>query len=74
MDPNNSEEELKLRIMDLEAELRAASSEIDRLKAQAEQAQVEPSLGRDNEVYALDRRATLSESKNRGKRYHHNKL
>lgn len=63
---DTSDEELKLRILDLEVELRAANNEIDRLKVQVEQAQPEPSLGRDNEVYALDRRATLSENKNKG--------
>jgi TolA-binding protein len=62
----NVEEELKLRIMDLEAELGAANTEIERLRFQSSQAQSDPNLNRDNEVYVLDRRATLSESKNRG--------
>mmetsp|Transcript_87232 Transcript_87232/g.168997 ORF Transcript_87232/g.168997 Transcript_87232/m.168997 type:complete len:260 (+) Transcript_87232:58-837(+) len=55
------EDELRLRIIELESELAAAHEEVDRLRDQA----AAPSQEKENEIYALDRRATLSETKNK---------
>ena len=51
-----------MRIIELESELAAAHEEVDRLRDQA----AAPSQEKENEIYALDRRATLSETKNKG--------
>ena len=48
--------------MELESELLAANSEIDSLRDQLDH----PDRTKENELYSLDRRATLSETKNKG--------
>ena len=56
------EDEYRQRIMELESELMAANSEIDSLREQLDA----PDRTKENEMYSLDRRATLSETKNKG--------
>jgi|AntAceMinimDraft_1070359.scaffolds.fasta_scaffold79925_1 uncharacterized small protein (DUF1192 family) len=59
-----SDEDLRMRVMELEDQLAAAQEEIDRLREDLEH----PDRTRENEIYSLDRRAVLSETKNKGTR------
>jgi hypothetical protein len=56
------DDDLRARVMELESELMAANSEIDSLREQLDH----PDRTKENELYSLDRRATLSETKNKG--------
>jgi len=59
-----SDEDLRLRVVELEDQLAAAQEEIDHLRDDLEH----PDRTRENEIYSLDRRAQLSETKNKGTR------
>lgn len=56
-----ADEDLRMRVMELEDQLAAAQEEIDRLREDLEH----PDRTRENEIYSLDRRAQLSETKNK---------
>lgn len=60
----STEDDLRQRIMELESQLQAAHEDIDSLRLQLERS---PRQEKENELYTLDRRVTISETKNKGK-------
>ena len=58
------EEALQSRVSELETEVDSCHAEIERLRAELERGQGT----RENEIYAIDRRATISEAKNKGEK------
>ncbi len=57
------EDDLRQRIIELEAQLLTAHEDIESMRAQIER---DPRPEKENELYVLDRRVTLSEAKNKG--------